>query len=250
MVNLWLLRTVWISSPIIVLVALLIGMDVQWLYGWVWALFLYMVGQGIGLHRYFSHRGFITSKFWEVFLTFMSVPTALGSPISWAALHRYHHAVSDTEVDSISPNVNSFFSIYFGTYLGSLEGLPSCKDLVKKPLQVFVHRNYMALFFAWAGIVLLIGGIPAVVGFVFLPVAWIYNVTHISTILIHIKLGPFHYRNHETPDHSVNSWPVSILTLGDGWHNNHHAHPKQWQHGEKWWEFDITKYFIMLIRKT
>lgn len=250
MLNLWLLRFVWIMSPIIVIFGALTIPGISWISGILWAMFVYMVGQGIGLHRYFAHRGFTTSKFWEIFLTFMSVPAALGSPISWAALHRYHHAVSDTDVDSISPNINSWTSIYFGTYLGALNGLPSVKDLVRKPLQLFVHRNYMALFFLWAGAVFLIGGLPAVIAFVCLPVTWIYNVTHISTILIHIKLGPFHYRNHETGDHSVNSWPVSIMTLGDGWHNNHHAHPKKWHHGEKWWEFDLTKYLIMLIRKT
>lgn len=249
MLNLWLLRFVWLASPIALIAAFFSGIEIQWLAGWIWAIFLYMVGQGIGLHRYFAHRGFNTSKFWEYALAVLSVPTALGSPISWAALHRYHHAVSDTEVDSISPNINSWWSIYFGTYLGSLEGLPSCKDLVRKQYQVFIHRHYMALFFAWTFVVFAIGGIPAVLAFVCLPVTWIYNVTHVSTILIHIKLGPFHYRNHNTNDHSVNSWPVSILTLGDGWHNNHHAHPKNWQHGEKWWEFDLTKYLIMLIRR-
>lgn len=249
MLNLWLLRLVWMTSPIVLITAVMMKLEINWLYGLLWGIFLYMVGQGIGLHRYFSHRGFETSKFWEYVLAILSVPTALGSPISWAALHRYHHAVSDTEVDNISPHIHTWYSIYFGTYLGNLDGMPSCKDLVRKPYHVFIHRYYMALFFAWSLVIFMLGGIESVIAFVCLPVVWIYNVTHISTILIHISFGPLHYRNHQTNDHSVNSWPVSILTLGDGWHNNHHANPRKWYHGEKWWEFDITKYLIMLIKK-
>lgn len=249
MFNLWLLRSVWISSTLLVIYAAFSNIDVPWLYGWAWALIVYMVGQGIGLHRYFSHRAFKTSAFWEKILTIMSIPAALGSPISWAALHRYHHGVSDTEVDYISPNINSWSSIYFGTYLGTLKGLPSCKDIARKPWQIFVHKHYMALFFIWALLVVLFGGISALIAFVAIPVAWTYHVTHISTILIHIPLGPLHYRNHETTEQSVNSWPVSILTLGDGWHNNHHYKANTWDHGEKWWEFDLTKYLIMLIKK-
>ena len=249
MLNLWLLRAVWLLSPIAVALAWFYQQDIRWLEGWLWALFLFMFGQGVGLHRYFTHRGFATNKFWDTCLLLLSIPTALGSPISWAALHRYHHSVSDTEQDSISPHQRSWFSIYFGTYLGTVEGLPYVKDLIRHPLQVFVHRSYMLWFFLWAALVFLIGGYEGVIAFVCLPVAWGYNLMHVSTILIHIKLWPFHYRNHNTDDHSVNSWIVSMLTLGDGWHNNHHAFPQRWYHGEKWWEFDVTKYLIMLIKK-
>jgi stearoyl-CoA desaturase (delta-9 desaturase) len=56
------------------------------------------------------------------------------------------------------------------------------------------------------------------------------------------------YRNHNVNDKSRNNWLASVLALGEGWHNNHHANPGRWWQGEKWWEFDppafMIKYFF------
>jgi stearoyl-CoA desaturase (delta-9 desaturase) len=63
-------------------------------------------------------------------------------------------------------------------------------------------------------------------------------------------IGHIHgYTNHQVNDSAKNSWIANIMSLGEGWHNNHHARPYQWKQGEKWWEIDPPSWFIKMVKK-
>ena len=237
------LKTIWIISHIgTLLCVLFFPIDIL-LIGILVGLTLHMLGQGISLHRYFSHRSFKTYRIVDIFLTFITIPCSLGSPISWAAVHRYHHRVSDTKLDVQSPTHNAWHDIWFCNYLGTAAGLNLIKDLLRDRFQVWIHKNYTNLLICWILFVSCFG-FKLLSMLVFIPIVVTYTLTMLGSIVVH-KWG---YQNHETTDFSKNSLIISLFTFGDGWHNNHHAEPSKYQHGERWFEFDLLSYIIRLIK--
>jgi stearoyl-CoA desaturase (delta-9 desaturase) len=91
----------------------------------------------------------------------------------------------------------------------------------------------------WGGV-----GVSWVLWGFFFRTAFIYNATHFVNSATH-KWG---YRNFETRDDSTNLWWVAIFSLGEGWHNNHHAYPRSARHGLRWWELDFTYMMVTLLR--
>jgi stearoyl-CoA desaturase (delta-9 desaturase) len=245
MAQLQILRGIWLTSHILTFISFFVAPAYMLIYGLAISLFFHVIGQGVSLHRYFAHRSFKVSKITEKFLAFVSIPCALGSPLSWVALHRHHHKTSDTKDDQQSPHHNSFLSIWFCTYLGqNPKGFRLIRDLTNKPLQIWIHKNYIYLLLSWAFAILLTAGPIGFITLFCIPVTFIYTATMLGSIFVH-KWG---YRNHNTSDHSVNSILVSIITLGDGWHNNHHADWSKYKHGERWFEFDLQAFIIKLIK--
>ena len=246
MISLNILRFIWLISHIATVIAIITLPFEYILYGIGLGLFFHVLGQGVSLHRYFAHRGFTVSRPIEIMLILISIPCALGSPLSWVALHRHHHKTSDTIEDSQSPHHNSWLSIWMCTYLGKNPvGFRMLRDLMTDKIQLFVHQYYISLLLLWALFITTIFGITGFMIFFCIPVTLVFTNTMLGSILVH-KWG---YRNHETADHSYNSMIVSILTFGDGWHNNHHADQKKYKHGEKWWEFDLQAVIIKLIKQ-
>ena len=117
------------------------------------------------------------------------------------------------------------------------------KDLMRSPTHKFIFKNYFKIIFAFSAVLLLID-----------PALWLFAYVVPASMTVHLigvvnVLGHYHgYRNHETKDHSSNSWIANIVSLGEGWHNNHHAKPANYHTGEKWWEWDLMGSLIKLIK--
>ena len=205
----------------------------------------------ITLHRLLTHRSFKTYDWLETALSYISVISTLGPTISWVALHRQHHAASDRVGDPHSPYVDSKFNIKqaIKVWLGYEWQIPNIpvayvKDLMRSPTHKFIFNNYFKIIFAFSLVLFLLD-----------PMLWLFVYVVPASMTVHLIgvvniLGHSHgYRNHETDDKSTNSWIANIVSLGDGWHNNHHAHGLRYYSGEKWWEWDLMGRVIQLIKK-
>jgi fatty-acid desaturase len=203
-----------------------------------------VVGFGIslGYHRLHTHRGYKTSRAFEYFLAICGTMAMEGGPIFWVATHRVHHRHSDKDGDPHSPNEGGFWAhmgwIMFGDRLHSSAACASkyAPDLAADPFYEWLTRYHWVPMTAVGLLLLAFGGwamagwgifVRTVVGLHF---TWLVNsATHM-----------WGSRRFDTRDDSRNSWWVALLTFGEGWHNNHHAHPVSARHGLAWYEFDIS----------
>lgn len=208
------------------------------------------ISQVLTLHRLLTHRSFKVSRWMESVLSLISVISTVGPTMSWVSTHRIHHAKTDTEEDPHSPNINGKFSILRGLqvwvgYGWKMHKLTPflVKDLIRHPIHKFIFDNYFKIILVY--LLLLIAIDPILVLFAYaLPMSC--TVLLVGTVNV---LGHVHgYRTYETRDLSTNSWLANIFSMGDGWHNNHHANPQNYRAGEKWWEWDLMGRVIDVIR--
>jgi stearoyl-CoA desaturase (delta-9 desaturase) len=213
---------------------------------WVVALLAYVVcetlGGNIGLHRYFGHRSFKTTPFRENILLFFSHYIGVGSVISWVGQHRFHHDYSDTEKDIHSPYIQGPFKIIFGLWNLNIP-LRYARESLKNPKLRRWHEHYFAFHLAiilfWMTLDLLFNT------YFLLALYAAPNLLCLLSGYVLAILAHYHgYRSYETADRSTNSWIVNIYTLGEGWHNNHHANPQSYQQGEKPGEWDFPAWCI------
>ena len=212
-----------------------------WLcFGLYW---LRMFGVTAGYHRYFSHRAYTTSRGFQFVLALIAQSTFQKSILWWAAKHRHHHLHSDTETDVHSPRHTGFVYSHLGWIFArqhdtiDLETVP---DLAKYPELRWLHRHEWVpglalglLSFAvagWSGLI---------VGFVWSTVL-VYHATFCINSLAHVS-GTQRY---VTGDDSRNNPILAFLTMGEGWHNNHHSFQSSARQGFRWWEFDFTFYIL------
>jgi stearoyl-CoA desaturase (Delta-9 desaturase) len=198
---------------------------------------------GAGYHRYFSHRAYSTSRFFQFVLAFMSQTTAQKSILWWAAKHREHHLHSDTELDVHSPRRMGFFYSHVGWIFArkhDVVDLAKVADLARYPELVWLHKHELTPPIALAALCFIALGWPGlVVGFVWSTVL-VYHATFCINSLAHMK-GKARY---VTGDDSRNNWLLAVVTMGEGWHNNHHAYQASARQGFKWWELDPTFYLL------
>lgn len=203
-----------------------------------------IVGANAGFHRYFSHRSYKTSRPMEIILAIVGTLATLGSIISWVAVHRYHHQHADTELDPHSPRHIGWFKAYTYDWKRADITRKYIADVIKDPIVVFLHKHYFKVIFLYVIILAMID--PLLIIFAYaLPATGCLNGVASVTVIGHIH----GYETHQTNDTAKNSWIANILSLGEGWHNNHHARPGSWKQGEKWWEIDPPGLFIRLIKK-
>jgi stearoyl-CoA desaturase (delta-9 desaturase) len=190
---------------------------------------------------------------------------AQGMAIRWCATHRRHHQVSDRDGDPHSPHLHG------GSLLERLRGMyhahvgwcfdadqpdlaRSIADLRGDPALLLIDQ----LYFFWIALGLLI---PAVAlgwwfhswsgflsGLIWGGVARIGLMQHV-TWSINSVCHVWGDRPFRTADYSTNNFPIAILSLGEGWHNNHHAFPTSARHGLRWWQFDATYVVIMAMKR-
>lgn len=239
------LRILYLFCALALAPALYYGNATWWIISVCFYLHLQVIGVGIGLHRYVAHGSFKVNSIIDYYLLVVASLSAMGSPISWAAIHRYHHDTSDTEKDPHSYRHMGIWAILVGKYNKNTQ-IPKqyFKDLLKDKFLMVLHRNYFKLLLGWAALLFIINPKLFLFGFC-VPIVYVYLATAFGIILNH-SLG---YRTFSTQDKSVNSWILSILTLGDGWHNNHHHRPQHYSHRVKWWEFDLCALLILCIRR-
>ncbi|MDZ7715014.1 MAG: acyl-CoA desaturase [Balneolaceae bacterium] len=212
-----------------------------------------------GFHRYFSHRTFKTSRAFQFILACIATTTAQKGPLWWAAHHRHHHKYSDTEKDVHSPVKRSFWWSHVGWILSDRfkdTNYDMVKDLSKYPELLYLNKYHWLPPIGLA-VSTFIGGMilnymfPAlgVTGFQIFVYAFVLSTVLLyhSTFTVNSLAHVIGKRRFETNDDSRNNWFISLITLGEGWHNNHHRFPSSERQGFYWWEFDVSHYFLKFL---
>jgi len=202
-----------------------------------------------GYHRYFAHRSYKTSRWFQFVMAAVGCTALRGGPLYWAALHRHHHCFSDSDEDVHSPAKGAIWT-YAGWLLsGRFTQTPYrlVRDLAAYPELRWLNRFWL-LPPALLGLgVLLAGGWGAfAIGFCLSTVVLVHSQA-LTDVLVH----SFGSRRYDTPDTSRNSFLVSLFFLGEGWHNNHHHYQGSSNQGFYWWEVDgayVGLYALALTR--
>src|SRR5438045_3479698 len=223
--------------------ALFVAMFLWWVSG--------SLGIGMGYHRLLTHRGYRTPKWVEYVLTTCATLALEGGPIFWVATHRIHHQHSDQEGDPHSPIDGKWWAhmgwILMGKSLHQDTQTLSryVPDLAKSKFHVWITKYHYVPPVAVLIALYALGGLP------FLLVAgFLRTVVGLhSTWLVNSATHTWGARRFVTRDQSTNNFWVAMITFGEGWHNNHHAHPVSARHGLKWYEFDINWYGIWALKK-
>jgi stearoyl-CoA desaturase (Delta-9 desaturase) len=201
---------------------------------------------GAGYHRYFSHRAYSTSRTFQFILALLAQSTAQKSILWWAAKHRHHHRHSDTEHDVHSPRHKGFLYAHLGwifTRQHDRADFAKVADLTRYPELMWLHKHELIPAIVLAVITFLIGGWSGlVVGFFWSTVA-VYHGTFCINSLAHVH-GT---KRYVTGDDSRNNWLLAVFTMGEGWHNNHHAYQASVRQGFRWWEIDPTYYVLKAL---
>lgn len=202
-----------------------------------------VLGINVGYHRLISHRSFKTPVWIEKPLAIIGVLTTVGSPLAWVAVHRQHHRAPETPQDPHSPYIIGNWRAWFGIWDLVRLDLKLVRDLRSDSFYKWTHKNYIWIIAAYCVALALID--PWLVIFAYcIPACLCLHATSAIIVIAH-RHG---YKTHVCRDQSRNSWIANIITLGEGWHNNHHAKPYAWNNWEKWWEWDIPSVVIRLIR--
>jgi len=201
-----------------------------------------------GYHRYFSHRAFRTSRAGQLALA-VGAQTALQRGVLWwAAKHRDHHRYSDTERDVHSPRQRGFWWAHLGWSTSKTSDgtdLAKVKDLARYPELRWLNRHKHLPAIALAVVLLAAGGPAALVWGFFVSTVLLWHGTFTINSLTHV-IGK---RRYATGDDSRNHWALALITLGEGWHNNHHYYQRSANQGFYWWEVDITFYVLRGLEK-
>ncbi len=201
-----------------------------------------MFGIGMAYHRLLTHRSYKTTKWVEYFITWCGTLALEGGPIFWVATHRVHHQKSDQEGDPHTPREGTWWAHMGWIIKGS--GLHHdahvlakyAPDLSRDPVHVWLSKWHWTSNIVVGLVLLAFGGIPYVLWGIFFRTTVGLHTTWLVNSATH-KWGS---RRFTTKDDSTNNWWVAALTFGEGWHNNHHAHPTSARHGLAWYEIDLN----------
>jgi len=210
-------------------------------------------------HRYFSHRSFKTTRFVQFVFAVLGNSAAQRGPLWWAAHHRHHHMCADTAEDAHSPVVHGFWWSHVGWFLANgnfRTRLERVRDYERYPELLFLDRYDMlvplvltgSLFAAGAALAawapqLHTNGLQLVIWGFSVSTVLTYHATFTINSLDHM----WGTRRYATADTSRNNVVLALLTLGEGWHNNHHHYPATARQGFFWWEIDVTYYVIKVM---
>jgi stearoyl-CoA desaturase (Delta-9 desaturase) len=224
----------------ITMAAVVLGVTLYW---------LRIFAIGAGYHRYFSHRAYSTGRLFQFLLAFLAQSSAQKSVLWWAAKHRHHHLHSDTELDVHSPRQKGFLYSHLGWIFARRHAetdLVKVQDLAAFPEMRWLHQHELVppIILAVACF-LLAGWSGLIVGF-FWSTVLVYHATFCINSLAHVRGR----RRYVTGDDSRNNWLLALATMGEGWHNNHHAYQSSVRQGFRWWEIDTTYYILKALSWT
>jgi fatty-acid desaturase len=218
------------------------------------SVFLYWVATGLGIsmgyHRLHTHRSYKVPLALEYFFAVCGTLTLEGGPISWVATHRIHHQNSDQEGDPHSPRDGGWWSHAGWILTGEANHSNTRKmskyapDVAKQKFYVWLNNYHWVPLTALAVVLFAIGGYKLVLWGVFFRVVFGLHTTWLVNSATHM----WGARRFATRDDSRNNWWVALLTFGEGWHNNHHAHPTSARHGLAWYEFDPSWILIKILK--
>ena len=215
---------------------------------WIACVMSYVViamSTGVGLHRYFAHRAFRTSRVFQCFLAVLAC-TSFVDPIGFAGKHRLHHRHADRDADVHSPR-QGFWYCWLGSLIddgySDREILSMASDWRRFPELMWLHHWFWIPAVALGGVTWWIGG--------FSMFAMCFCLSRVLLLHLISTVNFFcHFagtRRFATADASTNNMVVALLTFGEGWHNNHHRHPRSARAGLRWWEIDPVWYVIKLL---
>ena len=210
-------------------------------------------------HRYFSHRAFNANRFWQFLFAVLGNSSVQRGPLWWASHHRHHHRYADQEEDIHSPTRCGFVYSHI-IWLTTPENFPTrtqyIRDWARFPELCWINRFDTVIPIILAVGLYVLGEVlqttmPAlgtngpqmlVWGF-FISTVVLFHATSTINSLDHM----YGTRRYDTPDTSRNNAALALLTLGEGWHNNHHHYAISARQGFFWWEIDITYYILVFL---
>lgn len=220
------------------------GYELRW---WLLALFGYFCMFGLGItvtfHRLMAHRSYRLVKPLEYLFALFANLGCTGSSVGWIFVHRMHHRYSDKEGDPHSPIVLGKLGAIIGQYGNGFDKW-CVRDLVRDPVHRFYHDYYNIIITLVPALLVCIGVEYFIFGFA-IPVFFNTAASRLSNWIDHEP--KFGVRPHASGDMAHNVWWWSLLTFGEGWHNNHHAFPGDFRFGRKWYEVDIGQYIIRFL---
>jgi stearoyl-CoA desaturase (delta-9 desaturase) len=199
-----------------------------------------------GYHRYFSHRSYKTSRWFQFVLAFCAQATFQKGVLWWAAHHRHHHRDSDQPGDIHSAKLSGFWWSHMGWLLSrDLEdtNLDRIKDFARYPELLWINRYWYLPGLTAAVVPFLLGGAHALIWGFFVSQTLCWHGTFTINSLSHM----FGTRPYATSDDSRNNLLLAFVTLGEGWHNNHHHYQVATRQGFRWWQVDITFYVLKVL---
>jgi stearoyl-CoA desaturase (delta-9 desaturase) len=198
-----------------------------------------------GYHRYFAHRAFRTGRVFQFVLAWLGASATQKGPLWWAGGHRRHHRYADLPGDMHSPNDGLWYA-HQGWIMDARWNeteTERIRDFAKFPELVWLNRWHFVPPLVLVALCAAIGGFSGVLwGFVVSTVA-LWHTTYSINSLAH----RFGTRRYPTEDTSRNNWFLALLTLGEGWHNNHHWYMTSARQGFYWWEIDVTYYVLRAL---
>ena len=208
-------------------------------------------GIGMGYHRLLTHRSYKVPRAVEYFFAVCGTLTLEGGPIFWVATHRVHHQHADRDLDPHTPRHGGFWAhvgwILFGEpkHNDTKRMSKYAPDLAKDPFYVWLNNFHFVPIVVLSLILFAVGGLQLVLWGTCMRVVLGLHATWLVNSATHM----WGTQRFATRDDSRNSWWVALVTFGEGWHNNHHAHPTSARHGLAWYEVDFTWMQIWLLKK-
>lgn len=199
-------------------------------------------------HRYFSHRAYKTSRWFQFFLAFMGATSAQKGALWWAGHHRRHHKYSDTPYDLHSPAQHGWAWSHIGWILSPAHKKTRydlVPDLAKYPELVWLNEHYTLPIVVYAVVLFLTLGVQGLVWGFLVSTVLLWHGTFTINSLTHI-LGK---QRFNSGDGSLNSHLLALITMGEGFHNNHHYYQSTANQGFYWWELDLSYYILWLLSK-
>jgi fatty-acid desaturase len=219
------------------------------------AVFLYWMATGLGIslgyHRLLTHRSYRVPVGLEYFFAICGALTLEGGPISWVATHRVHHQNSDQHGDPHSPRDGAWWAHVGWILLGESKHNNTrlmgkyAPDLAKHRFYVWLNNYHWAPLAILGALLFATGGVSVLLWGIFVRVVFGLHTTWLVNSATHM----WGSRRFATRDDSRNNWWVALLTFGEGWHNNHHAHPTSARHGLAWYEFDPSWILLKILKR-
>lgn len=228
------------------------------------AVFLYFIRMfGITgvYHRYFSHRTYKTSRVFQFFLALLGNSSGQRGPLWWGAHHRHHHAFSDAPEDIHSPKQTGFWNahmLWWSRRKNISARLDLIQDYAKYPELMWLDRFDSVVLIALGAVVTGLGAFlnryfPELGTSAFQMFAWAFIGSTVALFhgvaTINSLSHVYGSRRFQTKDTSRNNLLLALITLGEGWHNNHHHYCNSTRQGFYWWEIDITYYMLKGLEK-
>ncbi|KAL4578223.1 hypothetical protein LXL04_014343 [Taraxacum kok-saghyz] len=216
--------------------------------------FLTGFGITLGYHRLICHRSFKVPIWLEYFLAYCGAHAFQRDPMFYANTHKNHHRYTDTYRDPVAPT-HGFWYCNMGWFFNNDHIAAKCREsrggqyskvpeLKAQWFYRFLHDTYFWHPAVLAAMLYLHGGFPYLAWAMGMRAVVVHHFASLATYASHV----WGERPWNSPDTSTNNWWVALLTLGEGWHNNHHAFPRSARHGMEWWEFDPTWLLIKFLQ--